>query len=68
MLFIARRNEEGNVHRSHGVSKTVIKNMWFGFFKNQKIKERPKNFPLGGKPNKAGQKFSLGVRIRFFDN
>jgi hypothetical protein len=41
MLFAARRNEDGNVHRRDGVSKTVTKNMWDGFFKNQKIKERP---------------------------
>ena len=33
MLFAARRNEDGNVHRRDGVSKTVTKNMWGGFFK-----------------------------------
>ncbi len=48
MLFGARRNEDGNVHRRDGVSKTVTKNMWAGsFFKNQKIKERPKTAPNG---------------------
>jgi hypothetical protein len=41
MLFAARRNEDGNVHRRDGVLKTVTKNMRTGFFKNQKIKERP---------------------------
>jgi len=35
MLFAARRNEDGNVHRRDGVSKTVTKNMREGFFKNQ---------------------------------
>lgn len=36
MLFAARRNEDGNVHRRDGVSKTVTKNMWVGFFENKK--------------------------------
>jgi len=56
MLFAARRNEDGNVHRRDGVSKTVTKNMRAGFFKNQKIKERPNlsadkagNAPFRGK-------------------
>ena len=42
MLFAARRNEDGNVHRRDGVSKTVTKNMWAGLFKNPKSKEGPK--------------------------
>src|SRR3972149_6748336 len=32
MLFAARRNEDGNVHRRDGGSKTVTKNMCAGFF------------------------------------
>jgi hypothetical protein len=48
MLFAARRNEEGNVHRREGVSKTVIKNMCVGFFKNSNQKDRPKEAPFGG--------------------
>lgn len=47
MLFAARRNEDGNVHRRDGVSKTVTKIMCDGFFfKNPKTKERP-NQPAG---------------------
>ncbi|MBN2215674.1 MAG: hypothetical protein JW723_15705 [Bacteroidales bacterium] len=46
MLFAARRNEVGNVHRRDGVSKTVTKIMWVGLFKNPKPKERP-NPPAG---------------------
>jgi len=56
LLFAARRNEDGNVHRREGVSKTVTKNMWVVFFKNQKPKERPNlpadeagDAPFGGK-------------------
>ncbi len=49
MLFAARRNEDGNVHRRDGVSKTVTKNMRVGFFfKNPKTKERPKEAPARG--------------------
>ena len=49
MLFAARRNEDGNVHRRDGVSKTVTKNMWAGLFKNLKSKEGPKEAPFRGK-------------------
>ena len=49
MLFAARRNEDGNVHRRDGVSKTVTKNMWAGLFKNKKIKAPPENAPNGAK-------------------
>ncbi|MBN2572555.1 MAG: hypothetical protein JXA68_10540, partial [Ignavibacteriales bacterium] len=41
MLFADRRYEDGNVHRRVGVSKTVTKNVWVGFFKNLIIKAPP---------------------------
>jgi len=42
MLFAARSpefisGEDGNVHRRDGVSKTVTKNMWVGFFRDFRI-------------------------------
>jgi len=57
MLFAARRNEDGNVHRRDGVSKTVTKNMWGGFFKNPKTKERPNPpaLPTGQAGGEAGE-------------
>jgi hypothetical protein len=53
MLFAARSpdissGEDGNVHRRDGVSKTVTKNMWVGFLKNQNKKERPEKTAEGG--------------------
>jgi hypothetical protein len=52
MLFAARSpeitsGEDGNVHR-RGDSKTVTKNIWEGFFKNQNQKERPEKTAEGG--------------------
>jgi len=57
MLFAARRNEDGNVHRRDGVSKTVTKNMRVGLFKNPKPKERPNPpaLPTGQAGGEAGE-------------
>jgi hypothetical protein len=49
MLFSARRNEDGNVHRRDGVSKTVTKNTSDGIFKNKKIKSPPENPAFSGR-------------------
>ncbi len=54
MLFSARRNEDGNVHRRDGVSKTVTKNTSDGIFKNKKIKSPPENPAFSGRKIDGG--------------
>ena len=64
MLFAARRNEDGNVHRRRRVSKTVTKNMWEGFFKNQNQKERPEKTAEGGNAPLCGVEILTKVSAR----